>query len=136
MSRRFVSFTLALAFTAPAYAASDADYRAILERHYPADAPGAAVIVTRGEETLYRDARGMADLELGVPLAPDMVFRLGSITKQFTGVAIRLLELEGKLSLSDPLTKFLPDYPLADAADVTPGLPAPPLLSARAQPPS
>jgi CubicO group peptidase (beta-lactamase class C family) len=53
----------------------------------------------------------MADLELGVPLEPDMVFRIGSMTKQFTAVAVLMLVEEGKLALSDPITRFLPDYP-------------------------
>ena len=75
------------------------------------DAPGAAVIVTREGRTLFRQGYGMADLELGVPMAPDMVFRLGSITKQFTAVAILMLAAEGTLALGDPLTRFLPDYP-------------------------
>jgi CubicO group peptidase (beta-lactamase class C family) len=53
----------------------------------------------------------MANLELGVPIEPDMVFRLGSITKQFTAVAILMLAEEGQLALDDAITKFLPDYP-------------------------
>jgi CubicO group peptidase (beta-lactamase class C family) len=53
----------------------------------------------------------MANLELGVPLAPDMLFEIGSITKQFTAVAIMMLVEEGVISLDDPMTKFLPDYP-------------------------
>lgn len=88
-----------------------AQIESFLAEVYPADQAGAAVIVTREGEVVFRGAYGMADLELGVPLEPDMVFRLGSITKQFTGAAIALLEQEGKLSLDDPITKFLPDYP-------------------------
>ena len=61
--------------------------------------------------TLFRKAYGMANLELGVPLQPDMVFRLGSITKQFTAAAILMLAEEGKLSLQDPIEKHLPGYP-------------------------
>jgi CubicO group peptidase (beta-lactamase class C family) len=53
----------------------------------------------------------MADLELGVPVEPDMVFRLGSITKQFTAVSVLMLAEQGKLGLQDEITKFLPDYP-------------------------
>ena len=60
---------------------------------------------------VYRKAVGMANVELGVPLQPDMVFRLASITKQFTATAIMLLVEQGKLALSDPIEKFLPDYP-------------------------
>jgi CubicO group peptidase (beta-lactamase class C family) len=111
----FALLLLLLASSRPAAAGAEtplADQLAavMLEAYDPAE-PGAAAIVTRGDEVLYRGARGMANLELGVPLEPDMIFRLGSITKQFTGAAIRLLELEGQLSLQDPLTKFLPDFP-------------------------
>jgi len=53
----------------------------------------------------------MANLELGVPIEPDMIFRIGSVTKQFTAIAILMLAEQGKLSLSDEITKFLPDYP-------------------------
>ena len=73
--------------------------------------PGVAVIVTRKGQTLYRAAYGMANLELGVALEPDHVFRIGSVTKQFTSAAIMMLVEEGKLAVTDPITKFLPDYP-------------------------
>jgi len=53
----------------------------------------------------------MAELELGVPIAPDMVFRVGSVTKQFTAACVLKLVEEGRLSLDDPLSKFLPDFP-------------------------
>jgi D-alanyl-D-alanine carboxypeptidase len=86
------------------------DLEPIVQAAYSADAPGAAVIVVQRGKVLYRGARGLASLELGVPLAPESVFRIGSITKQFTAAAILLLAEEGKLSLADPLTKFLPDY--------------------------
>ncbi|HMG36585.1 MAG TPA: serine hydrolase [Blastocatellia bacterium] len=78
---------------------------------YKDDQPGAAVIVVKNGETVYRKAFGMADLELGVKMAPDMVFRIGSITKQFTAVSILMLLEQGKLALTDELTKFFPDYP-------------------------
>ena len=85
---------------------------AILAKAYPDGQPGAAVIVTKDGKTVFRKAYGMANLELGVPLQPDMVFRLGSITKQFTAAAILLLEQRGELSVEDPITKHLPDYPV------------------------
>lgn len=84
---------------------------AIMAEAYPGDGPGAAVIAVRDGKVLYRGAHGLADLENGVPLTAESVFRLGSITKQFTSAAILLLVERGELSLSDPLTKFLPDYP-------------------------
>lgn len=82
-----------------------------LTQSYKPNEPGAAVIVVKDGKVLFRKGYGMANLELGVPVEPDMVFRLGSITKQFTAVAVLMLAEQGKLSLSDEITKFLPDYP-------------------------
>ena len=84
---------------------------AVMSAVYKPGQPGAAIIVQKDGRTIIRKGYGMADLELGVPVAPDMVFRLGSITKQFTAVSILSLAQEGKLSLQDEITKFLPDYP-------------------------
>lgn len=78
---------------------------------YKANEPGATVIVVKDGKTVLRKAYGLADLAASKPMQPDMVLRLGSITKQFTAVAIVLLADEGKLALSDPITKYLPDYP-------------------------
>ena len=99
------------AAAAPKPAPLTAAIDALLKSAFPADRPGAAMIVTKDGQTLFRKAYGMADLELGVPLQPDMVFRLGSITKQFTAAAILMLAEEGKLSLQDPIEKHLPRYP-------------------------
>jgi CubicO group peptidase (beta-lactamase class C family) len=109
-----LALSVALGAWATEVAAPDTTaYREILEPAYPEDGPGGAAIVARGDEILYLDAQGLAELEHGIPIEPDMVFRLGSITKQFTAAAIMMLAEEGKLSLDDPLTKFLPDYPEA-----------------------
>ena len=83
----------------------------VMSEIYKPGEPGAAVIVRKNGETVFRKGYGMADLELGVPIEPDMVFRLGSITKQFTAASILLLAEQGKLGLQDDITKFLPDYP-------------------------
>ena len=82
----------------------------IVGQSYPDDGPGAAVIVMRGGETLYRGAHGLANLELAVPLRADSVFRIGSVTKQFTAAAILLLAEQRKLQLSDTISRHLPDY--------------------------
>ncbi len=104
-------FLLLLVVTASAVSADGDTYSDYLNAAYPADGPGATAIVVKDGEVLFQGARGMADLELGVPLTPDHVFRLGSITKQFTAAAIMLLEEQGKLMVGDPITKYLPDYP-------------------------
>jgi CubicO group peptidase (beta-lactamase class C family) len=95
--------------TPPATAA--AAYEKLLKEAYPQNGPGAAVIVVKDGKTLFRQAQGMASIELGVPLQPDMVFRLGSITKQFTATAILLLAEDGKLSVQDRIEKHVPGYP-------------------------
>lgn len=84
----------------------------ILQSSFPADGPGAAAVVVRDGQVLYRGAAGMADLEMGVAMRPEMVFPVFSVTKQFTGAAILLLAQEGRLSLSDPVSRHLPDFPL------------------------
>lgn len=84
---------------------------AVMAAVYKPGQPGAAILVQKDGRTIIRKGYGMADLELGVPVAPDMVFRLGSITKQFTAVSILLLAQEGKIGLQDEITRFLPDYP-------------------------
>ena len=84
---------------------------ATLATHFKADEPGATVIVTRDGRTLYRNAFGLADVEKKTPLKPDDVFRIGSLTKQFTAVATLILADQGKLNVNDPVTKHLTDYP-------------------------
>jgi len=89
--------------------------RLIDEQKLPADGPGVAVLVARGDQLLYRGARGMASIELGVPMNPDQMFRIGSVTKQFAATALLKLIDEGKAKLDDPLSKFLPDYPKGES---------------------
>jgi CubicO group peptidase (beta-lactamase class C family) len=84
---------------------------ALVKAAYPADGPGAAVIVTRGGRVIYAAGRGLADVEAGRPITPDTAFRLGSIVKQFTAAVVLQLVAEGKLSLDDPISRFFPDWP-------------------------
>lgn len=78
---------------------------------YPAGQPGAAAIVVKDGKVLLRKGYGIANLELGVPNSPEMVFELGSVTKQFTAASILLLQERGKLSVTDDITRYLPDFP-------------------------
>ena len=75
--------------------------------------PGCAVGVAVGGKPVLLKAYGMADLEHDVPNTPDTIFEAGSVAKQFTAMAIQLLAGDGKLSLDDPVRKYiteLPDY--------------------------
>jgi CubicO group peptidase (beta-lactamase class C family) len=82
----------------------------LLEQHVQSDGPGAAIAVLRDGEFIHRKAYGLADLEWATPLRPDCVFRLASLTKQFTAVAVMMLEERGVLSIEDPIERWLPDW--------------------------
>jgi len=88
-----------------------AEFDRIVSSEFKAQEPGGVVLVTRKGEVIYKKAFGMADVELDVPMREEMVFNVASITKQFTAVAVLQLAEQGKLSLQDEVTKYLPDYP-------------------------
>src|SRR4051812_45443618 len=71
------------------------------------------VLVARGNDVLLSRGYGSANLEWNVSNTPTTKFRLGSLTKQFTAASILLLEERGKLSVNDPVKKYLPDAPAA-----------------------
>jgi len=72
---------------------------------------GVSVAVEHHGDLLLLRGYGSADLENTIPVNPETVFRVGSITKQFTALAILQLVEEGSISLQDEITRFLPDYP-------------------------
>lgn len=72
---------------------------------------GVAYIVTKDGQTLYADAYGMANVESGSPLTTDTPFNIASLSKQFTAVAIMMLQEQGKLSVEDNINKYLSDFP-------------------------
>ena len=78
--------------------------------------PGASVIVIRDDRVVLRRAYGMADLERGIPASTRTGYRLSSLTKQFTAMAIMLLAGDGMLRYDDPVRKTLPELPPAAAA--------------------
>jgi CubicO group peptidase (beta-lactamase class C family) len=77
-----------------------------------------AVLVAEGNRTLLASGYGMADREAGRPWTPQTVSTIGSITKQFTGAAILALSDDGRLEVSDPITKYFEDVP-ADKQAIT-----------------
>ena len=77
------------------------------------DAPGIAVAVVRGTDTLLFRGYGTANLELAVPVNATSVFRIGSVTKQFTAAAVLQLVEVGKLALTDSIGQWVPDLPAA-----------------------
>ena len=77
---------------------------------YKPNVPGAAIVVVKNGRVIFRKGYGLANLELHTPVRPEMVFRLASVTKQFTAAAVMMLLERGKLSLTDDIAKFFPAY--------------------------
>ena len=71
------------------------------------------VAVARDHQIIFQRGYGYANLEAQIRFTPDTRFRIGSLTKQFTAAAILLLEQDGKLRTSDPITRFYPNSPAA-----------------------
>lgn len=113
--------TLSTVLCAPAGSQQPGEHRtqiiqarmdSVLSSAYSQDGPGASVIAVRDGEVVFRKGYGLADLELGVPIEPNMLFRVASITKEFTAALVLQLVEEGVLSMDDEITKYLPDYPV------------------------
>ena len=78
---------------------------------YVAPAPGCAAAVSLNGEVVFEKAFGLADLEHDVPNTTQTIFESGSVAKQFTAAALVLLQQDGKLSIDDPVRKYIPELP-------------------------
>ena len=99
-----------------------------LMRDYSGNVPGASVLVVREGQVVFRQSYGMANLEERVASTSDTHYRLASLTKQFTAAAILTLAERGRLSLDDPITRFLPELSVAQTLLSVPaqaGVPVP-----------
>lgn len=118
-NRQLPRLTLALALAFPLLAAAKQpdDLHAQLEQRAKAffadTKPGGVVLVRKGDQILLREGFGLADVENQVPMTPDKVLRLGSVTKQFTSFAVLQLVQAGKLRIDEPVGEVLPDMPSA-----------------------
>ncbi len=87
---------------------------ALLDGLIQTNDPGLAVLVAQDGKILFENGYGLADRAHDVPVIPQTTFRIGSMTKQFTASAILKLQEEGKLSVNDKLSKYIPDFPRGD----------------------
>jgi len=76
--------------------------------------PGCALAVIQNDKITFKKGYGLANLDHDVKITPDTVFRIGSISKQFTAACIQILHKEGKLSLDDNIRKYVPEMPEYD----------------------
>src|SRR5688572_55158 len=85
-----------------------------MTKAYVAPGPGCAVGVSLNGEPVFEKAFGLAEMEHGIPNTPRTIFESGSVAKQFTAAALVLLARDGKLSLDDPVRKYIPELPEYD----------------------
>lgn len=89
---------------------------AFVKKLNAADLFSGTVLLARNGEVIYKGAFGIANRDFNAPNRIDTKFNLGSMNKMFTSVAIAQLVEKGKMSFDDPLSKFIPDFPNAEAA--------------------
>ncbi|QWT21365.1 beta-lactamase family protein [Bacillus sp. NP157] len=114
---RFAWLVTAWFCLGPAHAATPPAWKAQADAvvaALPANAPGASIAVVDHGRVVYESARGLASVELNVPLTPASVLRIGSLTKTVTAATVMRLVSQGKLGLDAPIARWLPDFPHAD----------------------
>lgn len=99
----------------------DSSYRAFAEEHH---SPGLAYALVYGNEVIHIGTFGVTDVEQQIPVTPQSVFRIASMTKSFVAAAILQLRDQGELRLDDPVSQYLPEFkqqplPTDDAPVIT-----------------
>jgi CubicO group peptidase (beta-lactamase class C family) len=94
-----------------AQSALEARVDEVFRQYASSDAPGCTIGVAQNGRVLLERAYGMADLERNVPLAAGSILEAGSVSKQFTAAAVLLLARDDKLSLDDPVRRWVPELP-------------------------
>ncbi|GAA0321825.1 serine hydrolase [Bacillus carboniphilus] len=81
--------------------------------------PGAAVAVSQNGKVIYQKGFGVRDVETREPVTPETIFGIASVTKSFTALAILKLEEEGKLSVEDPVIRYIPEFKMQGVEDMS-----------------
>jgi CubicO group peptidase (beta-lactamase class C family) len=105
----FLLLILFLVSRAHAQTVTD-DIDKFMNEKYPTNQPGAVILVAKNDKVIFRKGYGLATLNPDKPVTPDMVFQIGSITKQFTSTAILKLAEQGKIDLKADITKYLTGF--------------------------
>ncbi len=117
-----VSFALLLFTILPTILFCQENTAAAIEKYMQAQHDinqfSGTVLISKNDTVLFKKAYGFADYDQKIKNTIDTKFQLASVTKQFTATAILQLVQEGKLSLNDPLSRFIPDYPKADQVTI------------------
>ena len=104
---------VSIAATPPLAAQSSLEGRvdSVFRQYASTESPGCVIGVAQHGRVLLERAYGMADLERGVALTPASILEAGSVSKQFTAAAVLLLARDGKLTLDDPVRRWVPELP-------------------------
>lgn len=100
-----------LAMSTPSFGLDDERIDRLFRAYDRTDAPGASVLVVKDGVVVYQRGYGMADLEAGTAADEATNFRLASLTKQFTAMAVMILKEDGRLTYDQALTDVLPGFP-------------------------
>ena len=113
-----VAIVALLALLAIHNSASAQDHAAkideLIRLYYEGGRFNGSVLVAENGHIIYKKGIGPANMEWEIPNEPDTKFRIASMSKQFTALAIMQLQEAGLLSVSDPLNKYYPEYPRSD----------------------
>ena len=120
MRYTLISFLVVLCLGAAARGAEPNNFssrvNAIFKEYDSSDVPGCAVGIVRNGAYVHAKGYGSANLEHGIPIGRDSVFRIGSVSKQFTAAAIAILAIRGDLDLDADVHDYLPDLREYDAS--------------------
>ena len=116
MKKLIVLLLLPLAITAQKNYSKEIDN--YTQAEYKVKEFNGTILVMQKGKAIYKKSFGMADREWNIPNTADAKFRIGSVTKQFTAACILLLAEQGKLSVDDQLSKYIPDYPKGDSITI------------------
>jgi len=107
-------FLIVLNHTASSQNNQNQTIELFLQKEYPENEPGAVILIAKNNDVIFKKALGLSHLKKRKPLKTDMVFQIGSMTKQFTSAAILQLIESGKVSLEDPIQKYVEYFPIKE----------------------
>lgn len=103
-----------LSLSSLAYVVQNSDISCKIDAYLKGQSFQGAVLIAKEGKVIFSQGYGFANVEHQIPNSSQTVFRLGSITKQFTAVAILQLQEQGLLSVHDPISKYIKNYPQGD----------------------
>ncbi len=105
-----VSFLILISCSPPKKEINTSPLDSLFTKEMPANEPGGAILIVKGEDIIFSKAYGLADLQTKEPITSKTLFNLGSISKTFVSNAILILQERGQLSVEDSMDKYFPGF--------------------------